>query len=48
MGFVDVEEGPLDFDEPGYWGSSALWRTGEFNPVHRWVTRARRPNLDPS
>ena len=42
-GFVDVEEGPLDFEEPGYWGSAALLRTGEFNPVHRWVTRARKP-----
>lgn len=43
VGFVDIEEGALDFEEPGYWGSSALWRTGEFNPVHRWVTKARRP-----
>lgn len=42
VGFTDVEEGPLDFDEPGYWGSSALWRTGEFDPVHRWVTRASK------
>ena len=48
VGFVDFEEGPLDFEEPGYWGSSALWRTGEFNPVHRWVTRARRPEASPS
>jgi SAM-dependent methyltransferase len=43
VGFEHVEEGPLDFDEPGYWGSSALWRTGQFDPVHRWVTRARTP-----
>jgi SAM-dependent methyltransferase len=43
LGFEGVDEGPLDFDEPGYWGSSALWRTGEFDPVHRWVTRATAP-----
>jgi SAM-dependent methyltransferase len=42
-GFTDVLDGPLMFDEPGYWGSSALWRTGEFNPVHRWTTRATKP-----
>lgn len=42
-GFTDIVDGPLDFDEPGYWGSSALWRTGEFDPVHRWVTRASKP-----
>ena len=43
VGFSDVVDGPLEFDEPGYWGSSALWRTGDFNPVHRWVTRAIKP-----
>lgn len=43
IGFVDVVDGPLDFDEPGYWGSSALWRTGEFDPIHRWVTTAVKP-----
>ncbi len=42
-GFEQITDGPLDFDEPGYWGSSALWRTGEFDPVHRWVTRAVKP-----
>lgn len=42
-GFEQITDGPLDFDEPGYWGSSALWRTGEFDPVHRWVTRATKP-----
>jgi SAM-dependent methyltransferase len=42
-GFTEVGEGPLDYDEPGYWGSSALWRTGEFDQVHRWVTRAKKP-----
>lgn len=44
-GFTEITEGPLDYDEPGYWGSSALWRTGEFDQVHRWVTRARKPAL---
>lgn len=42
-GFVDVADGPLDFPDAGYWGSSALWRTGEFDPVNRWVTTARKP-----
>jgi SAM-dependent methyltransferase len=45
VGFIDVTDGPLDFNEPGYWGSSALWRTGEFALVHRWVTHARKPRL---
>jgi SAM-dependent methyltransferase len=43
-GFVDVQEHSLEFDDPGYWGSSALWRTGTFDPVHRWVTRAVKPS----
>lgn len=43
VGFENIEQGPLTFDEPGYWGSAALWRTGDFNPVHRWVTRAVKP-----
>lgn len=43
VGFTEIQDGPLEFDEPGYWGSSALWRTGEFNAVHRWVTRAAKP-----
>ena len=42
-GFDDISEGPLDFAEDGYWGSAALWRTGEFNAVHRWVTHAVKP-----
>jgi SAM-dependent methyltransferase len=42
-GFTDVREQALDFDDPGYWGSSALWRTGTFDPVHRWVTSAVKP-----
>lgn len=44
-GFTDVTEGSLDFPDPGYWGSSALWRTGEFDPVHRWATTARKPQV---
>ncbi len=43
IGFEEVSEGPLDFPDPEYWGSSGLWRTGEFDPVHRWVTRAVKP-----
>lgn len=43
VGFTDITDGPLDFDEPGYWGSSALWRTGDFKAEHRWVTTARKP-----
>jgi len=46
IGFEDVSDGPLDFREDSYWGSAALWRTGEFNPVHRWVTTARKPGED--
>lgn len=46
-GFTDVADGPLDFEEPGYWGSSALWREGRFDPVHRWVTTARKPEVAP-
>jgi SAM-dependent methyltransferase len=42
-GFADVTEAPLDYDEPQYWGSAALLRTGEFNPVHRWATHATKP-----
>lgn len=43
VGFVDVSDGPLDFPDPAYWGSAALWRTGEFKPLNRWVTTARKP-----
>jgi SAM-dependent methyltransferase len=42
-GFTDVTERALDFTDSGYWGSAALWRTGQFRAVHRWVTTARRP-----
>ena len=41
--FEEIVDGPLDFEEEGYWGSSALWRTGDFDPVHRWVTSATKP-----
>lgn len=46
VGFVDIQDGPLDFDDPGYWGSAALWRTGEFDPVNRWVTTTRKPTQE--
>jgi SAM-dependent methyltransferase len=42
-GFVGVREGPLDHPEPGFWGAAALMRTGEFDPVNRWITRGDRP-----
>jgi SAM-dependent methyltransferase len=42
-GFTDVCEGPLDYDDPHYWGSAALMRCGEFRAVNRWTTHASRP-----
>ena len=42
-GFVEVKEGPLEYDEPTYWGSAALMRTGEFKLYNRWVTQGRKP-----
>jgi SAM-dependent methyltransferase len=45
-GFTEIADGPLDFAEDAYWGSSALWRTGEFNEVHRWVTHATKPGTE--
>ena len=42
-GFCDITDGPLHFMEEGYWGSAALWRTGAFDEVHRWVTHASKP-----
>jgi SAM-dependent methyltransferase len=45
-GFVNVEEGPLDFDEPSYWGSAALMRTGEFQAHNRWITRGDKPPVE--
>lgn len=41
-GFVNVNDGPLDYEDPPYWGSAALMRTGEFRPENRWVTHADR------
>jgi SAM-dependent methyltransferase len=41
-GFTDVSEGPLDYDDPHYWGSAALMRCGEFRAVNRWTTHASR------
>lgn len=43
VGFIEVHDGPLEFPDPAYWGSAALWRTGDFKPVNRWVTTARKP-----
>jgi SAM-dependent methyltransferase len=43
FGFVEAREGPLDYEEPTYWGSAALMRTGEFKPYNRWVTQADKP-----
>jgi SAM-dependent methyltransferase len=45
-GFENVGEGPLEYQEPGYWGSAALMRTGEFQPYNRWVTRGDKPPVD--
>ncbi len=44
IGFVRVSDGPLDYDEPGYWGSAALMRDGKFRPDNRWVTEAFKPS----
>jgi SAM-dependent methyltransferase len=42
-GFTDVSEGSLDYEDPGYWGSAALMRCGEFRAVNRWATHASKP-----
>jgi len=42
-GFVNVGDGPLDYDEPSYWGTAALLRTGEFRLENRWVNAADKP-----
>jgi len=47
-GFVNVQEGALEFDEPGYGGSAALMRTGEFQAYNRWVTRGDKPSNPPT
>jgi ubiquinone/menaquinone biosynthesis C-methylase UbiE len=44
IGFVDVKEGPLEYEEQDYWGSAALMRTGEFQPHNRWVTQGDKPS----
>ena len=43
VGFVNATEGPLDYDEPNYWGSATLMRAGEHRPENRWVTEAWKP-----
>jgi len=42
-GFVNVSDGPLDYDEPNYWGTAALLRTGDFRLENRWVNAADKP-----
>lgn len=42
-GFVDVEDHPLDYPDPGYWGSAALMRDGTHRAENRWVTSANKP-----
>ncbi len=44
IGFVNVGDGPLDHDEPNYWGTAALLRTGEFRLENRWVNEADKPD----
>ena len=44
-GFVNVSDGPLDYDEPNYWGTAALLRTGEFRLENRWVNAADKPGV---
>jgi SAM-dependent methyltransferase len=43
-GFVNITDGPLDYDEPSFWGTAALMRTGEFRPENRWVNQADKPH----
>ena len=42
-GFVNASDGALDYDEPTFWGTAALMRTGEFRAAHRWATQADKP-----
>ncbi len=42
-GFVNIGDGPLEYDEPNYWGTAALLRTGEFRLENRWVNMADKP-----
>ena len=43
-GFVNVGDGPLHYEEPTYWGTAALARTGEFRLENRWVNEADKPH----
>ncbi len=43
-GFVNIGDGPLDYDEPTFWGTAALMRTGEFRLENRWVNMAEKPS----
>ena len=42
-GFVDAADGALDYDQPGFTGTAALMRTGEFRKENRWATQADKP-----
>ena len=42
VGFSNVGDGPLEYEEPGFKGSAALMRTAEFRPENRWVTSATK------
>lgn len=42
VGFSDVVDGPLEYEEPAFKGSAALMRTAEFRPENRWVTSATK------
>ena len=42
VGFENVEDAPLKFEEPGFKGSAALMRTSEFRSENRWVTSAQK------
>jgi SAM-dependent methyltransferase len=44
VGFVDVSEGALDYEEPDFWGLAALARTGEYRAYNRWATHAMKPS----
>jgi SAM-dependent methyltransferase len=45
-GFVNVNEGPLDYDDGGFLGAAALMRTGEPEARNRWITRAGKPAVE--
>ena len=42
VGFSEVRDGPLSFEEVEFKGNAALMRTSEFRPENRWVTCAEK------